>query len=639
MLRVLTGPLSLPLRYLRALLGLAALSLLTATALAAAQVAPDLVTQRALWVDASGTASIAEVPGQPFRIIQGPVSRGYTPSATWLRIEVAPSALPELVMVVQAPYLDDVRLHSPRPGGGWSVQQLGDRFAFAERPRQEVNFAFPLRPDAAQASTHYLRVQTRSATLVHVRVLSADASRAYDGLLHGALGVYLGLVFVLMCVSLVCWALTRDHLWGFDGLFQFWTLSYAVVMTGFAAKYLLPDMPALADLGVSVMSATQLTVASLFFLMLFRAYGAPRWVQAPYLLAMLALPPLMVLVAQGQVQTAMSLNANLTLLHTLAGAIVVWFVPVRDKVTRYLLRAAYLLTVAYILVYIVPLLGLAPMSEVNLYPPLLANLLSAVMLQAVMVRRAQLLLREKWQLERKIFSVEERLQREIARQAGASGFTTLLMQELKVPLGSIRDSARSLASGFGSDPPERGERLRNIEKSVEGIDAALQRCIDWSQQGLETQRGLHDLPQLLTQWIGEARERERIRLSAPPQLPARIDAALLRMMVRTLLGNALLYSPPGSIVFVALTEWRQQASEGVDGFDGFVIEVRNYIGAAGAPDPERVFGKHYRAPGALSVPGIGLGLHWLHGVAQILGGLVHYRQLNQQVVFELWLPR
>jgi signal transduction histidine kinase len=302
----------------------------------------------------------------------------------------------------------------------------------------------------------------------------------------------------------------------------------------------------------------------------------------------------------------------------------------------------YLALVIYMCYFVLPLLGLIPMTELNLYPALLSNLFMGIMLQIILGRRTQLQLREKWQLQVAIQAVNEKMKWEITRRIEAASFMAMLMHELKNPLATIRIAAQSLISDRAIEITDQTKRIKNIQKSVEGIDAVLERCIetDRLEQGAITvNKKSHDVSLLLARWCSSKVQYKRVFPTLPTQLNAEVDAPLLYMVMRNLLNNALTYSPDGSNVSLILTERFVKASADNDAFNGFVIEVHNQVGRAGAPDPARVFEKYYRAPGAHHVTGTGLGLYWVHNVATMLGGGIHYRPYDNNVMFELWLPR
>lgn len=622
-----------------------AMALLVLGALLAAPLARadfDHVQKREFLEDPGSLLTIDQVAQSTgFRTVAGPMSRGYTPAAIWLRLTIAPTDHLNLTLVVQTSYLDDLQLYSlAMTTPGWTVQQRGDRFPRNSTAMGEVNPAFRIYPDPREPTVHYLRIKTTSASLVHARALSPEDSMAFDTFLHAAISAYVGLISVLLVFALICWRLTRDALWAFDALLQFSTISFTAFNMGFAGKYVFVNAPWVADVGVSVMTCLQVGIASLFFWRLFKAYNAPGWTTWLYRLNLLLLPVLLMLIALGQTQTAVKTNANLLLLQTLLGGVIIWFVRIEDALQRHLVRFTYIALVVYLMFYTLPLLGLVKATEFNLYPALFGNLFTSIMLQVVLTRRTQLQLRERWKYQLAAVEANEKLKGETHRREAATSFLSMLMHEIKNPLASIRMASHSLVSGRVADPTEQIHKLRNIQKSVEGIDAVLERCIeaDRLEQGaLTVHKDNHDVAALLTESVAADVQSARIQLQRPDQLLATLDGPLLCLLVRNLLSNALAYSPPDSTVQVTLAPRDVPAPIGT--VPGFNITFRNAVGRAGAPDPDQVFQKYYRAPGARHSSGTGLGLYWVRSVTQLLRGTVTYAHQNNQVVFELWLPR
>ena len=619
----------------------AVLVLLCLGCAAPAWASDDLVIARGVLMDPQHQFTIDDVQGQTFRSVQGPIGRGYTASAVWLRIEVAPSDLTELRLVVQPAQLDDLRLYSPtrnRDGEqtGWTQQQLGDRFAFADRPLPEVYPTFAFQPSLAQPTVLYLRVVTTSAMQVHARVFSPQGSMAFDSGMHVFMGLYGGLLIGMMVFALVCWRITRDPLWGLDALLQLTSLVFALFIMGYMAQYLLSKSPMQADRGTSLMAATHLFVASLFFWRFLIAFRAPRWTHLVYLVPIAIYPLQLYWVFTGNPRSAMALNGNLLLLETVGGLVLAWFLRSDDRRLLWMARFLYLGLVLYILYFILPLLGLARMSELHLYPALLANIFTGVMVQVILARRTQLQIREKWRLEADMRQLDLQLKGEVERHAATSSFLSMMMHELKTPLAAIRLATQSLTGARAStDAEQRERRLTNIQKSVDNIDGVLERCVevDRLEQGaLLVQKQPHDVAALVTDWTSVEAQHPRLKLVLPDKLMAEVDAPLTCLMLRNLVHNALNYSPPGSPVGVWLAEKD----------NGFSIEVRNQAGKAGVPDPELLFGKYYRADTAKYLTGTGLGLYWVRRVAEVLGGTVRYRTEQggdmNNVVFELWLP-
>jgi signal transduction histidine kinase len=125
-------------------------------------------------------------------------------------------------------------------------------------------------------------------------------------------------------------------------------------------------------------------------------------------------------------------------------------------------------------------------------------------------------------------------------------------------------------------------------------------------------------------------KRFAIEIASLPHLDT--DEQLLRIILGNLLGNALKYSPPESLIDIHSGPARH------GGKPGILITVQNLPGDAGMPDPKRIFKKYYRSPGAHGKSGSGLGLYLAHSLAEMLGGKLRYEAVQEKVAFALWMP-
>ena len=103
-------------------------------------------------------------------------------------------------------------------------------------------------------------------------------------------------------------------------------------------------------------------------------------------------------------------------------------------------------------------------------------------------------------------------------------------------------------------------------------------------------------------------------------------------VITNLIENALKYSRQDSAIEVTLA--RDSAAFPRQ----LCLQVTNTLGAAGAPDPAKVFSKYYRSRGAQSQSGTGLGLYLSQNLAQLIGARLHYQQDADRLTFSLCLP-
>ena len=122
-------------------------------------------------------------------------------------------------------------------------------------------------------------------------------------------------------------------------------------------------------------------------------------------------------------------------------------------------------------------------------------------------------------------------------------------------------------------------------------------------------------------------------LQAQAALPHLLtDLQLLHIVLSNLLDNARRYSDPLTPITVTVSQARHEDRSGMR------ICVSNTPGLAGWPDAQQVFSKYYRASGAQSDSGSGLGLFLARQLVQTLRGTLSYVPTLQRVEFVLWLP-
>lgn len=213
---------------------------------------------------------------------------------------------------------------------------------------------------------------------------------------------------------------------------------------------------------------------------------------------------------------------------------------------------------------------------------------------------------------------------EILRRDEQERFMSMLNHELKTPLSVIR-----MALGGGGVPDAVKQR---VVRAVEDMDAIIERSVqaDRMQQGrIRIARDELQVADALEAARAASSDPGRVQVRTT-QLPACVtDGQLLEVILGNLLDNALKYAAPETTV---------QVEAHADG-KGVRIAVANRPGAAGMPDPQRVFHKYYRSPGAHGKTGSGLGLHIADGFARMLGGNLRYRPGADTVKFELWIPQ
>lgn len=617
----------------------------------------DSLAQLSLYSDERGDLDIDEVAALPagaFKPVSAQVSLGYSSAVRWFRVEMPSGTVGQQTLVVQPSYLDDVRLYlrDARQAGGWRLEQQGDRFAFAQRPREDLAFTAEAEFSAGVAA--FVRVKTRNAHNVRVRVIDPRTAHRENAWTLAGVGLYGGVVFVLACASAMSAALQRDRYWAVNALFQLTSMVTMFSYFGLGAQFLFPEAPRAADLLSVWCGYFHFFFGALFYRLFHALYGVPRWLLRLQTLTLLFLPTQILLMAVGRSDLALQLPAILMPVSMGLGLVSVFMLRCHDTFLLNLLRVNAITTTAYFIVLYVAHLGWFQAGFLHLYPGVFINLLTAVLLHLVLLRRNFLLSRQQQLDQREFALVQQQMHIERQKREEDGRFLSMLLHEIRSPLSVValaRSALERKLPQIGHATRDAAARdLQRIEASVQQMREVLQQVQATSEleyrmnadEGLSAKAALGtcELSALLNRLLAEHVRHASVdtaQLSSFEQGGRWVVAGGLErvlMMIRNLVDNAIKYSVPGSMVVLDMAvrpmsgDWNSQCA----------LAVRNQVGAVGMPDPQRVFEKYYRGPNAHQYSGSGLGLYWVRGLAQMLGGDVGCSVQGSEVTFTLVLP-
>jgi signal transduction histidine kinase len=193
----------------------------------------------------------------------------------------------------------------------------------------------------------------------------------------------------------------------------------------------------------------------------------------------------------------------------------------------------------------------------------------------------------------------------------------MLAHELKNPLTASEMALSGIQKRLASDDPVQ-QRAEKIRTSLQEINAIVDRCaeVDGYEQG-QMPMAVHSFSvRQLLDLVQGAHPSERIYTlvrDVPEAATLTSDLQYIKLILTNLLGNALKYSPPDSLVELQLScRQTEQPAQ-------LLISVTNEIGTAGAPDEQRLFERFYRTEGARNQSGAGLGLWLSQALAGALG--------------------
>jgi PAS domain S-box-containing protein len=221
-----------------------------------------------------------------------------------------------------------------------------------------------------------------------------------------------------------------------------------------------------------------------------------------------------------------------------------------------------------------------------------------------------------------------------AQAAAQQRFASMLNHEFRTPLSTIDGAIQRLeATCAHADEPTR-QRYRKIAVAVDRLIGMLDEYLSPDRlAGLGKTRSPNEVApaQLLEEAAAPARAAGREVLLAVESLPPslRCDPAGLRLAMKVVVDNALMFSPAGSKVELA----------GRAVANGIELTVRDHGAGVPQQDVARIFDKSYRGSNAAGLPGNGLGLYMARSVLEVHGGAIELvSHPAKGALFKIFLP-
>ena len=601
--------------------------------------AAGYISHRGWLEDESGTLTLPQVEAQAqaFQSFDGVLTRGYTASTYWIKLGIAPTTEAQLILRIRPAYIDHIELFDPlvQIGGKVTPRFSGDQFPRQQSDYQSLNHGFTL-PGSEQPRDVYLRLQNVSTMLIYPEVHTVTQASYVDHRQELFSSAYLGLLVAFMIWPLLQWLTSRDPLIAAFLVKQAVVLCHALVMLGYAQLIFddrLSGSGVVAVRSVAVLAYILIGVG--FLLLLLREFKPIRWLWWFFVAILFLYVPIAVLYLQGQVRLALQINMGIAAVESVGVFLVAisaraW----KDKqaklpplLPRWVLVSFNAALVLAAFSAALPSLGGVSGAEWSLNAPIFGGFLNSLLMTILLALRGrnQEIHRLKSLLDLGLAEREAGMERN--RRKEQERFLAMLTHELKTPLGVARIS-------LGASKLVGPHRDR-IERALANINAIVDRCRITDQLEHRQVLPLTELLGLMVmadECIAQCSDFERVKVLERNQAKIQSDSQLLSICITNLLDNALKYSPASSSVTV------QVQASAFAAVDGFVVKIANQIGSAGTPDPEQIFSKYYRSPGALSKSGSGLGLYLTRSISQLLGAQLSYRVQGDHVEFSLWMP-
>lgn len=614
--------------------------------------AQDAITERAYLEDDSGSLTWADVMQAPkaaaFQAYKGPLNRGYSAKAVWVRLSLQGNPLarqgaepqlagfaPWYVLRIQPGYIDEVTLYDPL-ATETSPPKVGDRQPVSRFGYRSLNHNFVV-PMSAAPRTIWLRLQTTSTNLIHVEALTFEQATAKDHLQSLLLGVFIGFLFLFLLWASVHWWRYREPLIGILAIHQFAALVFSFTILGYLRLFFDAYVPAASlDKFTSVMVLIATAAAVAFNRAFVIEFLAPRWARMIIAAVLLLIPVLLVLVLLNFVRVAMHVNTTLIALTPMLFLVTAMNARGWERgpdapspvVSRRVFIGYYATGFSLLSLFTLPALGLVDSVELSLQTNSIYGFVTGVLLLTILQRRATLLSKQFAEGKTSLEVSQQKIAQEEQHRKDQAQFMAMLTHELKTPLSVLR-----MALGLTTTPATIRGRF---DQAIQDMSNVIDRFA-WIDKLEERELHLHisgfDALQELDRLLSAHNTLGRITTQADDgPYPLHTDVRLFCTIFNNLVHNALRYSPSDSPVVVKLEKTQDK------GVAAIRIEVANAPGPSGWPDQDQLFKKYYRSPGAQRQTGTGLGLYQAARITQQLGGTLSYAHDAALVRFVWTIP-
>lgn len=571
--------------------------------------------QLSLLEDREGSIELAEAMKRhaagEFRPIPHGIGEGYSHSAFWAHAELVRPAdvAAERAFSVSPSYLDWVDLYVVQNGRLLNVYHTGDQVSHADSQAAHNRLHIVKAQLPEGKFDLYIHLRTTSTSALLLKLVPLDKLVAHvDGRVFME-GVLIGILLTVLIINLI------NGLWLKRALFLYFVayelaLVFTVLLSTSTLRAFFPGITAGEQnlwMMYSILIAGLLAYV-FFYRLLDFSYRTRRWVEILFAIGFVTSLNGIVQTAQDNFTGAMYyINNYVVVFPWLVSLLLLPYWRAFDEEQRY--RASGFLAFGIFCsinsLYVSGFLGVTSLTSYVAPVMILSFQLSLHFIIMLSVRKSEKILSE---ARRKAEVSGKEVELERSQRLAHEMFMAMFSHEVRTPLAVIDTAAQSLTvlERKQGGAEQRQQRYQRIRDAVARINELLQMSLVRGR--LEQTEGreaavAYDVAQLISSVVQEFSEQSRKRLdlqgvAACLEVRLNVPPALLVVVMRNLIDNALKYSPVDTQVEVSANIVEQQ----------LVLSVRDHGQGMTGYAQQRMFERYFRASEREDVPGLGLGL-------------------------------
>ena len=193
-------------------------------------------------------------------------SFGFSKAAYWVRFTVHfDKTLNDTILLqLEYPQIDNVRLFVPDGRGGFSERITGDMLPFSSREINHRSYLFQLPEHKGESRTYYMRLYTEGSMQIALSLWIPSAFIEHVDVTNLMLGGYFGTMLLLLLAAFISYLKIRDRLFLFYAAYLSSFLLFLLSLHGFSYQHLWPDSPLFAGRVTSVLMGFAIVFGLIF---------------------------------------------------------------------------------------------------------------------------------------------------------------------------------------------------------------------------------------------------------------------------------------------------------------------------------------------------------------------------------------
>lgn len=240
--------------------------------------------------DADGSLTDDQLSSVPWQRHTGQhTAFGYTDSVYWFRLRIRNDgdAAADRLISIAYPVLDHVRILSRSGEGPWSVEELGDKFTFYERPLHHRLFVIPVHFAPQQELEWVFRVETSSSMQFPLSIWEERDFFLNDQNQVLGMGLYYGIMLIMVLYNLFVFLSVREANYLYYVLYVGCMAGFLASLQGISFQYLWPEATEWNDQSIVVFLSGVVFFAATFTRNFLRL-GEVAWINTAFKFVVIA---------------------------------------------------------------------------------------------------------------------------------------------------------------------------------------------------------------------------------------------------------------------------------------------------------------------------------------------------------------